>query len=273
MTRTAPSLPDYHLHTPLCRHAKGAAAEYLARAESAGLPEIAFADHAPNPDGYDSASRMSLDQVPQYLAAVAGARRQGAPEVRLGLEIDFYPGCERFLRPWLPALGLDLVLGSIHYIGSWNFDHPAERAAWDATDVTAAWRAYFRLLGGLVETRLADVVAHLDLPKKFGHRPPDRDLADMAAPVLDRIAAAGMAVEINTSGLRKPVREIYPSALLLALARERGIPVCFGSDAHQPEEVGWRFDAGLALAREAGYAQAVRFRGRRAEAYALPGAA
>ncbi|MBM3871517.1 MAG: histidinol phosphate phosphatase, partial [Verrucomicrobia bacterium] len=35
------SLPaDYHMHTPLCRHANGEPVEYAARAVTAGLTEI-----------------------------------------------------------------------------------------------------------------------------------------------------------------------------------------------------------------------------------------
>ena len=152
-------------------------------------------------------------------------------------------------------------------------------------DITKTWATYFDLIGKLADcrladrrltgrrladSRLADVVGHLDLPKKFGHRPSDRDLKEMAQPALDRVAAAGMAIEINSSGLRRPVHEIYPSALLLSLAKERDIPICFGSDAHRPEEVGWQFDASLALARSAGYTHAARFRRRRPLPYALP---
>ena len=92
----------------------------------------------------------------------------------------------------------------------------------------------------------------------------------MAQPALDRVAEAGMAIEITSSGLRRPVREIYPSALLLSLARERDISICFGSDAHRPEEIAWQFNASLALARSAGYTHAVRFRRRRPLSYALP---
>ncbi|MEI6810142.1 MAG: PHP-associated domain-containing protein, partial [bacterium] len=106
------------------------------------------------------------------------------------------------------------------------------------------------------------VVGHIDLPKKFGHRLKDKDLKEMAQPVLDRIAAAGMAVELNTGGLRKPVEEIYPSALLLSLIREREIPICFGSDAHEPGHVGMDFDKALRLAKDVGYTTFVKFRKR-----------
>ena len=273
-------LADYHIHTELCQHAEGKASAFRARAVELGLPEICFTDHVPNPDGYDPVNRMRLDQFPLYRTMVADLARTSQPVVLFGIEADYYNGCERFLQDWLPRQEFDLVIGSVHYIDNWGFDNPDERHVWDSVDVTNTWAAYFNLIGKLADSRLtdsrladsrlADVVGHLDLPKKFGYRPSDRDLKEMAQPALDRVAAAGMAIEINSSGLRRPVHEIYPSALLLSLAKARDIPICFGSDAHRPEEVGWQFDASLALARSAGYTHAMHYRHRRPLPYALP---
>jgi histidinol-phosphatase (PHP family) len=275
-------LADYHIHTELCHHAEGEASAFCARAVDLSLPEICFTDHVPNPDGYDPVNRMRLGQFPLYRTMVADLARAsqpwspsappeaGKPVVLFGVEADYYDGCERFLQDWLPRQEFDLVLGSVHYIDNWGFDNPAERHVWDSVNVTNTWRTYFNLIGKLADSRLADVVGHLDLPKKFGYRPSDRDLREMAQPALDRVAAAGMAIEINSSGLRRPIHEIYPSALLLSLTKERDIPICFGSDAHRPEEVGWQFDASLALARSAGYTHAVQYRRRRPMPYALP---
>jgi len=268
-------LADYHIHTELCQHAEGKASAFRARAVELGLPEICFTDHVPNPDGYDPVNRMRLDQFPLYRTMVADLARASQPVVLFGIEADYYNGCERFLQDWLPRQEFDLVIGSVHYIDNWGFDNPDERHVWDSVDVTNTWAAYFNLIGKLADSRLADsrladVVGHLDLPKKFGYRPSDQDLKEMAQPALDRVAAAGMAIEINSSGLRRPVHEIYPSALLLSLAKARDIPICFGSDAHRPEEVGWQFDASLALARSAGYTHAMHYRHRRPLPYALP---
>ncbi len=268
-------LSDYHIHTELCQHAKGKAAAFRARAAELGLPEICFTDHVPNPDGYDPVNRMRLDQFLLYRSMVADLAQARQPAILFGVEADYYDGCERFLQEWLPRQEFDLVLGSVHYIDNWGFDNPDERHVWDSVDVTNTWATYFSLIGKLADSRLADgqladVVGHLDLPKKFAHRPSDRALKEMAQPALDRVAAAGMAIEINSSGLRRPVHEIYPSALLLSLAKERDIPICFGSDAHRPEEVGWQFDASLALARSVGYTHAVQYRRRQRRPYALP---
>ncbi len=264
------ALPDYHMHTPLCKHASGDPAAYKEAAERRGIPEICFSDHSPNPDGFDPGHRMELDQFILYRERVEGIQDQDGPTVLMGIEADYYEGCESFLRQWLPAQGFDLVIGSVHYIDGWGFDNPSYGYLWDAADVKAVWGRYFKLVEGLALTGLFDSVGHLDLPKKFGHRLPDQDLREMVRPVLDHIARTGMGMEINTSGLTKPVKEIYPSPLILDLARAREIPICFGSDAHSPDHVGFAFDAALTLAREAGYTYYFRIRDRKKELLPLP---
>lgn len=254
---------DTHLHTPLCKHADGRPEDYVEAARAAGLARICFTDHMPDPSGYDSKWRMDSADFPRYVDAVRALAASVAPTVGLGIEADYYQGCEPYLSQWLPEQAFDVVLGSVHYIDNWGFDGPEGRKRWASVDVTGAWRRYFEREAAMIRTGLYDVVSHLDLPKKFGFRPPDRALREMAAPVMDLILESGMAIEINTAGLRKPVGEIYPSPLLLSLAAERSIPIVFGSDAHRPDEVAAAFDQAEALAREAGYREYVVYDRRR----------
>jgi histidinol-phosphatase (PHP family) len=264
-------LPDYHIHTSFCKHAEGRMEEFLEAARQKKLPEICFTDHVPNPDNYDPGNRMSMNEFESYKEKIASLSvASGAPLVMFGVEADYYNGCERFLRKWLPRHKFDLVIGSIHYIKNWGFDNPDERAVWDNVDVADTWRKYFELIGRLADTHLFDVIGHFDLPKKFGYAPDARAIKEMAGPALEKIAHAQMAIEINTSGLRKPVKEIYPSVMLLGMARENGIPICFGSDAHKPDEVGYEFAVGIEWARKAGYSEAARFSARHKKNYALP---
>lgn len=263
-------VPDYHIHTVLCKHAEGELDEYLLHARRLKLPGMCFTDHAPNPDGYDPGNRMRLSGFPRYQEMVSALSEDRNLPVLFGVEADYYDGCASFLRAWLPANDFDLVIGSVHYIANWCFDEPAQTDVWNSVNVVHAWQVYFQQLNRLVDTGLFDIIGHLDLPKKFGHRPADKDVKEMAQPVLDNIAAKGMVIEINSSGLRKPVREIYPSPLLLALARERRIPICFGSDSHKSREVGYQFAASLEMARNAGYTHAVLFSQRQKKEYLLP---
>jgi histidinol-phosphatase (PHP family) len=214
---------------------------------------------------------MTLEQFPSYLDRLRPLQDGGAPAVFCGIEADYYPGGEPFLRDWLPRQPFDLVLGSIHYLHDWGFDNPDYRKEWESVDVTGVWKTYFSLLTDLVGLRLFDVLAHFDLPKKFGHRLRDPVMKELVQPVLDRVSKAGMAMEINTSGWRREVAEAYPSPLILSLARERDIPITFGSDSHQPNEVGYAFDRAVQLAREVGYTHSLQFRQRRGSPLPLPG--
>ncbi len=262
--------PDYHMHTPLCRHATGRPVEYAREAARQRIPEICFTDHFPAPDGYDSESRMTLEQFPDYDAMIAEAARVPGVVVRFGIEADYYPGSSSFLERWLARQEFDLVLGSVHCLGRWGIDDENLIEMWDTADTEETWKEYFRLIGALADTGLYDVIGHLDLAKKFGFRPGADTVLEMAKPTLDKIAAAGMAIEVNTAGLRKPIGEIYPSASLLMLACERGIPITFGSDAHAPREVGHAFEQAVRWARAAGYTHSARYRRRCRQSVPLP---
>ncbi len=263
-------LPDYHIHTVLCKHAKGAVTEYRAAAKTLEIPEICFTDHMPSHGGYDVCHRMAISEFESYRAMVTGLQNGATPEVLFGIEADYYEGCEESLGEWLPAQNFDFVLGSVHFIDKWGFDDPSCSHVWGSVDVTATWRKYFKLIERLADSGLFDAVSHLDLPKKFGYRPLDKDLKEMVRPALDRLSKSGVGMELNTSGLHKPVGEIYPSPLILSMARERGVSICFGSDAHCPEDIGRDFHLALESAREAGYTDYFKIRKRVKKRSSLP---
>jgi histidinol-phosphatase (PHP family) len=73
---------------------------------------------------------------------------------------------------------------------------------------------------------------------------------------------AGVCVEVNTAGLRKPCGEIYPALALLRACQRLGVPATLGSDAHEPEQVGLAFEQGLEHLKAAGYESIVAFAGR-----------
>jgi histidinol-phosphatase (PHP family) len=268
--RSTPDLPDYHMHTPLCRHAVGEPEEYAQRAVERGLGEIGFSDHCPMPPGYDPAFRMTAAQYPDYVAMVERCRKAfPALRIRLGLEADYHPGTEAAVRETIARYPFDYVIGSVHYLGDWGFDNPDLVHRFEGKDLHDLYRQYFDLVARMAGTGMYDVVGHFDLIKKFGHRP-DRDFEPLERRALEAVAAAGMAVELNTSGLRRAAREIYPTLRVLRAARGMGIGITFGSDAHEPGLVGEAFPEALALARAAGYAESRRYEGREHERVPLP---
>jgi histidinol-phosphatase (PHP family) len=262
-------LPDYHVHTFRCGHAGGASRDFVHRAIERGLAEIAFTDHIPLyflPESRrDPKLAMREDQLDGYLCEVEALRGEfrGRISVRLGLEADYAEGHEEQLARLLARADWDLVLGSVHWVGGAWIDDPATSPRrFETEGADALYDEYYRLLAKAARTGLFDVLTHFDLPKKHGHRPGSPRRESEAA-AIDAAREAGIAVEISSAGLRKPVGEAYPEPRLLSALVSAGIPVTFSSDAHAPAEVGWGYEKTLALAREAGVVDYVTFEKRR----------
>lgn len=248
------------MHTPLCRHATGEPVEYAAQALQAGLTEIGFTDHSPmRRDDFDD-WRMRADQLDEYVEKVRRAQREFPNLViKLALEIDYLPGQEEWIRELATRHPWDYFIGSVHYISdNWDLDNPAKLSEWKSRNATDVWTTYFERLTMAAEAGLFEIIGHADLPKKFRFYP-DRDLTDVFQRFLSVAAKQNVAIELNTAGLRKECREIYPSRDILKLAHEAGVAITFGSDAHAPAEVGMDFAAAVELARAVGYTHCCRF--------------
>lgn len=244
--------PDYHTHNRLCKHADGVPLDYALVGTERGVPHIAATDHCPTDTRFGDEHRMRVEQFPEYIEMVEAARAASPIPVLLGIEADYYRGCERFLDTWTQKYPFDLVLGSVHFLNYWG--KPGElRTLADADDPAVTWKLYFELISELADTRLYDIVAHIDLPKRFGNEIAETALREFALPALDRLAEAGMAIEINTSGLNHAPQEPYPGLNILTWACEREVGLTFGSDSHHPDRVGTGFDVALKLAADAGY--------------------
>jgi histidinol-phosphatase (PHP family) len=255
-----PVLTDYHTHTPLCRHASGHPIDYLIAAKTAGLSEIGFSDHNPMPEPFDD-WRMDLAEFPRYLEMVEEAKAvaNGFP-VRLSLECDYLEGREAWLEATQSLADWDYLIGSVHYIApGWDVDNPKHLSRWrESGAVEEIWSLYWKLYEKCIRTGFFTFCAHPDLAKKFGFRPVG-DLRPYYEPVIQAFVDTQTIMEVNTAGLRKDVREIYPCRELLELAHSAGVPIVINSDAHAPEEVGLDFAQALALVRSVGYTETVRF--------------
>jgi histidinol-phosphatase (PHP family) len=255
---------------------------YVAHARTNGVDTVVFTEHLfrfreayellrgwwdadPNPALAVAAHTYWLDHInlslPEYVRLIEEAKCDGLP-VRLGLELDWIPGRADDLRRLLKPYDWDCVLGSVHWLGAFLIDDERSLPEWDRRDVAAVWDEYGRFIEDLADARLVDVLAHPDVVKVFGRRPAD------TAPLHRRIVAAaarnGLALEVNTNGLRKPAAELYPHPDVLCAARAAGVPITLASDAHSPERLGASFPEAVAAARAAGYDGYLVFERRKA---------
>lgn len=276
---------DYHVHLENGPYTSEWLESFLEFARRGGLQELGFSEHLHDfYEGQEVAGRWwegDSDSVEReyaerwwrarprysldaYVAFIQAYRERSDLPLRLGLEVDYFPGQEEALHRLLAAYPLDFVLGSVHWLGAWGFDHLDRLERWQAHDVDMAFRQYFDLLGKAARSGLFDIMAHPDLIKLAGYRP-SYDLKPLYEEAARAFAEGGVAVEVSTAGLYRPVREIYPAEPFLLLCREYDVPIVISSDAHRPEEVGRDREAAVALARRCGYTRVCRFLRRERE--------
>ena len=261
------SLPaDYHMHTRLCRHAVGDATDLAAQAVRLGLSEIGFSEHNPMPrDDYDDWHPLQQD-FEVYIEQVEKARRDHPQlNIKIALEMDYIPGMEDWIRELAARHPWDYLIGAVHYVSdTWDLDNPTKVAEWKRRDVFEVWSEYFERLTKAAESGFFNIIAHADLCKKFCFYP-EQDCTPLFNRLLQAIKKHGLAMELNTAGLRKDCKEIYPSPKIVEMAYKEGVPITFASDAHAIGEVGMNFAEAIALARSVGYTHCCRFTQRRRE--------
>ena len=137
---------DYHMHTPLCRHAKGEPSQLAARALELGLREIGFSDHNPMPEDDFDDWRMAAGHLDEYVAKVEQARLDHPGLViKLALEVDYLPEYEDWIRELAGRYPWDYLIGSVHYLAHpWAIDNPNQMSEWRKHDPFAVWTGIFR---------------------------------------------------------------------------------------------------------------------------------
>ncbi len=260
---------NYHTHTRHC-DGKGAPDEFAEAALRKGMPRLGFSGHNVLP--FPANWTMPSENLESYLRDVRQTKEsyRDRLEVFLGMEVDYLPGITSPVDPAVRSLGLDFVIGSVHFIAaadgsySWTVDGLAEefeaglRESF-AGDVRALVERYYERIAEMARLAAPDIVGHFDVVKKnnhggrwFSEEAPWYRTAYRAA--LESVARSGSILEINTGGVvRKTSGALYPSALVLREVRELGIPVIVSADAHTPEHIDGHFRETVRLLRELGF--------------------
>jgi len=274
----SPGVLDYHLHLwPHGEQATDAIVEQLAaycqRATAAGVQEIAVTEHlfrfvqadrilggfwSDEPDPrlarsmaqyWSAHAHADLDR---YVECALAAKAAGLP-VAVGLEVDYYRGRMDEVARLLAGYPFDVLLGSVHWLGTWRFDDLGDEVSmeqWTGASVEAVWERYTEAIEELAGSGTCDVLAHPDLVKVTGRRPPaPEELWDRMA---EAAANSGMAAEVSSAGWRKPVGTAYPDSGLLERFARRGVALTTASDAHRLSHVADRVDELFTILRQAG---------------------
>jgi histidinol-phosphatase (PHP family) len=257
---------DYHMHLRALRGdtdeldlSVAAVERYVERARERGVGEIGLTEHV-----YYFRQTEALWDLPyqvercrhdldRYCDVILEAKRQGLP-VKLGLEVDWVAGRSDELAAALAPYPWDYLLGSVHWIDGLAVD--SRPGLWGEHPVERVWTLYAAELEAAARSRHFDVLSHPDLVKLFG----DRVEWDWQ-PLIDTLD--GVALEVSTAGLHKPVGELYPEAGFLRAARESGARITLASDAHLADDVGRDIGRAVEHARVAGFETVTVFDRRR----------
>ena len=266
-------LTDYHVHlrpderecTAAEHFTVGNAERYKDVAAGRGVEELGVAEHV-----YRFRAALEVWEHPFWrewanddLDDYCGFVREET-DLRLGIECDFVAGREDRIANFLDEREWDYVVGSVHFVA----DDAVDMEQWSVwgrgQSPETVWERYFETVAEAARTGMFDIMAHPDLVKVWGGDAPQPggDLRRYYEPAIEGFLEGGVAVEVSTAGLRKPVGEIYPSRSFLEEAVGAGLPVALSSDAHTPDQLGFRYEDALELLEQTGVSEICVFEGR-----------
>ena len=254
---------DLHNHTFLCNHAEGTPTEYVEEAIKRGIAVFGFSDH--NPMEFDPKYRMKFEEISTYFNLIdeVAEKYRGKIEILKGFEVDYIP--QYLDSRVLENSSIDYLIGSIHFLDGWGFDNPEFIGEYQNRDIDSIWVEYFSKVEEMANSKLFQIVGHIDLIKVFKFLPKKLNIRDLVEKPLQAIKRSNMAVELNGAGYRKPIGELYPSREILEMVYEMDIPITIGSDAHSPKQVGLFLDRTIKEAKEIGFDEVAIFRKREME--------
>ncbi len=260
---------DNHVHTDHSVDAKGSVHEFCQKAFEIGLHEITFTNHYEiMPSRKDRMGYFMLggervpagpDAVKRMIEELREAGETFFPaglKVRVGLEVGWDISLYDRLVKELRDFDLDFVIGSVHDIDDEPILERAYAPQFFQSRPIDAWiEKYFKKAEEIADSGLFNVLAHLDVYKRYGRAVYGDALRDAHKPFLSRLfekmKANDLALEINTSGVRHGMGEYYPSMDILNEARRAEVFVAgLGSDAHAPDQLALDFESAIALAPE-----------------------
>lgn len=235
---------NLHTHTARCKHAEGDVLAYAQHAAAAGMHTLGIADHTPWVDGRWDGVRMHLDELDGYLAAIDAAAA-AVPSVRLlrGLEAELVPEHAAWLHDdVLIGKQLDYLIAAVHYLPPTDGRDRTDGANWDGafshSNGPEGLKRYIAQAEVTLGSGLFCLLAHPDV---FGvcNEHFDADCVAASHDLCQLAVDAGIALELNAYGLRKPQRfgrAGYPWRPFWEIVSEYPVTVAISSDAHDPRD-------------------------------------
>lgn len=255
---------DNHIHTQYCPHGSDyTMEEYVKSAIRKGLKSMTFTEHAPlviedTTPKKDSA--MALESVELYLneGFKLKEKYQKEIEINLGFEVDFIEGKEAetqlFLKKYPHTIPYSIL--SVHFIKLSDNDYycidydknsfldKIEEIGFEKL-IKQYQQALELALSNPFEEYTPKTIGHITLINKFEKAHQFENSMDWDN-ILTKVKESGYKLDYNFAGVDKPFyRQTYPPENIVNKAIELNIPISFGSDAHDPNDIGRYFERSI----------------------------
>lgn len=248
---------DYHMHSILS-DGKNSYEEMVRMAIEKGLDEIGFTDHVClKPVTW----AIRLEDIPVMTSQIIDLKDKYEDQIKIryGIEMDYLPGKEAQINEIIERIPVDYVIGSIHFIGDWNFD--TDQSLYGKWTNDKLYEKYFKLVQQAAQSGLFDIIGHIDIIKKFRVYPEsNQDL--LFEETIKIIKENNLVVELNTGGMDRPCAEFTPGHKIIEMCYRHHVPVTLSSDAHSNIQIARHFESATELLAQVGYTEIVGFKNR-----------
>lgn len=256
---------DYHMHSDFSPDCRFPMREMCLGAIENGVQEIGFTEHY---DLHPGDSYRDWFKPESWWVELDRCREEfaGRVTIRAGIELGEPHIFVEEAVSMLAAYPFDYALGSLHWVDNKSMFSVRH---FQTTPQDEAFERYFAELARLTASGDFDILSHFDVLVRnayrvYGGYEPLRYEAAMR-PALQNCIDRGIALDINTSSLRKGLPLSTPGLDILRLyASMGGERVTLGSDAHRPQHVGVGLDVAMQIAKEAGIHYITHFSQREA---------
>lgn len=251
---------DGHIHTPYCPHGTLDSFHlYIEKAIQNDFNEITFTEHAPLPKNFtdptpEKDSGMDFKLLETYISDLDDLKKQYKKDIviSIGLEIDFIAGFEHETISFLNTYGkyLDDSILSVHFLRFVNtytcIDYSKDTYLQFIKQVgspMSLYKLYYKTLRDSITSDLGNYkpkrIGHITLVHKFQHALQEKvDDHQEIVSILTEMKNKHLQLDVNSAGLAKPYcLESYPAPDYIHLAKQLEIPLVFGSDAHQVNDL------------------------------------
>lgn len=248
---------DYHMHSILS-DGQDSYEDMIRTAISKGMDEIGFSDHVClKPVNW----AIRMEDIPVMTTQILDLKLKYEDQIQLryGIEVDYFPGYEDQLRDLIESIPVDYVIGSVHFIGDWNFD--TDRSLYGKWSNDKLYEMYFELVQQAAQSGLFDIIGHIDIIKKFRVYP-ESSQDTLFEDTIKIVKANNLVVELNTGGMDRPCAEFTPGSKLLEMCYNHHVPVTLASDAHRADQIARYYESATSLLSHIGYTEIVGFNNR-----------